>query len=73
MRIKLEQIEADVVIVLTNEHGNGRVIPLWECEESTDQLTLKVIKSALQFSEEIGGGCTDYEIFDFRKVEIGQE
>ena len=63
---KLEQIEADVVIVLQNEEMAGNVIPLWECELSRTELIQQGVKYALRFSEDVGGGGTKYFIYDYR-------
>ena len=71
--IKLDQIEANVVIVLTSDYDNynvtGEVIPLWECEETSQQLQTMAIKLALQFTERLGGGTATFTIFDFRTDE----
>ena len=67
--LHLDKIEADVVIVLTSECNNmGEVIPLWECEETSQQLQTMAIKLSLQFAERLGGGTT-FTIFDFRTDE----
>ena len=65
--MELKQIEADVVIVFKNEiQDHGMVVPFWECEETTENLIEHAEIMALQFSEKIGGGATEYTIHDFR-------
>lgn len=72
MRIQLERIEADVVVVLVNSGcGRTRILPHWECEMSGDDLMQYAIRESLTFTEECGGGYCDAEVFDFRVVAAG--
>ena len=64
---RLNQIEANVVIVLTsNMNIMGEVIPLWECTNTVEELTSMAVQFTLQFVEKIGGGSASYIIHDFR-------
>lgn len=70
---QLEQIEADVVIVLINKTDGitGQIIPLWECDLNDDELLKMGAQEALSFSEECAGGVTTFLIHDYRKQEGG--
>lgn len=66
--MKLEQIESDVVVVMTNsDAGRVRVAPQWECETPKDELEQLAARLAYQFAEDCGGGFVDAVIFDYRE------
>lgn len=65
--LNLDQIEADVVIVLFNDDmGHHRVIPYWECDIPAQALAEHATREALTFAEQCGGGYVDFHIRDFR-------
>ena len=66
--MELKQIEATVVILLTNDMtGKMQTIPFWECEMSKKELYEVAANACLQFNESCGGGTVTAEIFDYRK------
>ena len=65
MEKDLEQIEADVVITITNGH-DGMVCPYWECELDHAGVVTLATKLALDFVEDLGHGEVKYTIHDFR-------
>jgi hypothetical protein len=69
---ELEQIEADVVVVIKGE-GRGEVHPFWECNLLTIKLEEFAIEKALQLVEEIGQGEATYQIYDFRPADWEEE
>ena len=65
--LNLNQIEANVVIVLFNDTmGLHRVIPYWECDIPAQVLAAHAAREALAFAEECGGGYVDFHVRDFR-------
>lgn len=65
--LDLDQIEADVVIILFNDAmGLHRVIPYWECNIPARVLVARAAREALKFAEQCGCGYVDYRIRDFR-------
>lgn len=64
----LDQIKADVVIVLFNDtFGHHRIIPYWECEIPALELKTHAAHAALVFAEQCGGGYVDFHIRDYRE------
>lgn len=65
--MKLQKIEADVVIVIRNtENGTGKIYPMWECEMELIDMHEMAARMALAFVEESGEGMATYAIHDFR-------
>ena len=67
---KLEQIEADVVILLRHNEGTRKIMSYWECEKSKADLEDLAAKYALELTEELGCGDVTYAIYDHRDKEI---
>ena len=65
---ELEGLEADVVITIWNDMGQGAVCPLWECSVDYGRLKHHAEKATLAFVESVGMGSAQYEIHDFRTV-----
>ena len=67
MLYKLNQIEADVVIVLTNpDLGIVETHPQWECDQSPEALNELAARLGLTARERHGGGYVVAQIHDFR-------
>ena len=64
----LPKSEATVVILLVSDEGEIRVIPLWECEMSSIEVTQYAINAALVFNEELGHGSVTATIDDRRLI-----
>lgn len=63
----LPQIEADVVIVMSNpDRGIHRVCPLWECDMSPGDIYALAMRESLTFAEQCGGGYVDTQVIDHR-------
>ena len=65
--IKLQQIEADVVLVAINTHTDTvHVQPLWECDTPAAELPEMAAMFGLWANEQDGCGTVRVEIHDFR-------
>ena len=71
---KLEQIEADVVLVGVNEAlGRVHVQCFWKCDIPKDELFKWAARNGHYWNEQDGGGMVTVEIHDFREPGMAQK
>ena len=65
--VRLEQIEADVVLVGINEtRGTVHIQPFWECQMTPDEVRQMAVSCGLHWNEMDGTGEVRVHIYDFR-------
>jgi hypothetical protein len=60
------RVEADVFVILDHCDGPTRVYPIWECENTNEELQSFATAGAIDLCEELGGGSCTAHILDFR-------